>query len=256
MLYGRSACATAVVLAATFGAAPTAGFDPAREATQIRHPDAAELRLAALSDWPGPRAQEYLPEAARGETRRLGDEVRGGDGCRGPVDLAVLTPPYTGVTIEAQPTLFWFVGADTGAPVEVELYGAQVLDPILKVSYAGGLPTGIHALALADHEVDLERDVEYEWSVAVLCDPEDPAGDIVSAGTIRHVAPPPDLRRQLDDVSLERRAQLLIEYGIWYDVLEALATLIERSPKGEQWLADRARLLKQVGLPEAAAYEP
>jgi len=254
MLWARRACATALALAAMSGPTHVAGV--AREATEMDGASPARLTLASLSDWPGPRAQEYLPEAARGDTRRGGNEVRAGNGCHGSIALAVLTPPYTGVTLDRQPTLYWFLGADAGAPVEVELYGENAIDPLLTANYPHGLSAGIHALALADQGGDLELDVEYEWSVAVICDPDDPAGDIVSVGTIRRIVPPPGLERQLDGASLEERAQLLVEYGIWYDALQALAILIERHADREQWRSERARLLEQVGLNEAAAYEP
>jgi hypothetical protein len=211
--------------------------------------------MLALADWPASRAQDYLSGADR-TTRRLGDEVRGEDGCHGPVSLAVLTPPYTGVTLDRQPTLQWFLGRNISAPIEIEVWGEATSEPLLVVSYQDGPPAGIHALALADHGIELEAGVEHEWSVAVLCDPDDRAGDIVSVGTIRRIVPPPDLVRQLDGASLERRAELLVEYGIWYDALEALASLIERHPTSEQWREAWGGLLGQVGLHEAAAYDP
>jgi Domain of Unknown Function (DUF928) len=255
MLRALRGTATALVLVTLCGPTCAVGVDVAPDATNVRPLEAAGPTLA-LSDWPGPRAQEYLPEAARGTTRRLGDEVRGADGCRGPLSLAVLTPAYAGVTIDSQPTLFWFLGADTGARVEVELYGDDGADPLVTATYPDGLPAGFHGLALADHGVRLDTDVDYKWSVAVICDPTDPAGDIVSVGTIRRIAPPPDLSRQLEGAGLERRAELLVEYGIWYDAMAALATLIGRHPDSAQWREDRARLLEQVGLHEAAGYEP
>jgi Domain of Unknown Function (DUF928) len=255
-LLARRAFGAALLLGAMLSTAYAAGMDVAGEPPTMADSESTKLRLVALSDWPGPRAQEYLPEAARGDTRRLGDEVRGGISCPGPISLAVLTPPYAGVTIKSQPTLFWFLGTDTGARVEVELYAEDGIDPLLTETYRDGLRAGFHGVALADQGVHLETDVAYEWSVAVICDPDDPAGDIVSIGAIRHVAAPPDLLRQLDGASLERRAELLVEHGIWYDALEVLASLIERHPTTEQWREAWDGLLEQVGLHEAAAYDP
>jgi Domain of Unknown Function (DUF928) len=247
-------CAAALVLAALFGPSCADGVGSADDATKARDPAVAGPMMVALADWPDATAQGYLSGASR-TTRRLGDEVRGGS-CRGPISLAVLTPPYAGVTIQSQPTLSWFLGADTGARVEVELYADDGVDPLLTEIYPDGLPAGFHGLALPDYGVRLEADVAYEWSVAVICDPDDPAGDIVSVGAIRHVAAPPDLLRQLDGASLERRAELLVEYGIWYDALESLAGLVQRHRKSEQWREARDRLLGQVGLHDAAAYDP
>jgi hypothetical protein len=244
--------ARVLLLGGVLGWTWTTGVETAEKSADSHLTDWGGPRL---SDWPGPRAQEYLPEAARGDTRRLGDEVRGGSSCRGPISLAVLTPAYAGVAIDPQPTLYWFLGTDTVASVEVELYGEDGVEPLLTVRYPNGLAAGIHALALADHGVDLEIDVAYEWSVAVICAPDDPAADIVSVGTLRRIDPPPDLLRQLDGASQERRAELLVEYGIWYDVLEVLAALIERHPGTEQWRQVRAGLLGQVGLHDAAAYD-
>ena len=42
------------------------------------------------------------------------------------------------------------------------------------------------------------------------------------------------------------------EAGIWYDALEAVTDLIERSPGDSKSLGYRAALLRQVGLPEIA----
>jgi Domain of Unknown Function (DUF928) len=255
MWRGPRYCAAALVLATLLGPSCAGSVGFADDATEGRDPAAAVPMVVALADWPGSIAQGYLSGPGR-ITRRLGDEVRGGDGCRGAFSLSVLTPPYTGVTLARQPTLQWFLGAATGAPIEVELWSEAGSEPLLAVTYPNGLRAGIHALALADHRVELEPDAEYEWSVAVLCEPDDRAGDIVSVGTIRRVLPPSALARQLDGASLERRAELLVEYGIWYDALEALAALIDRHPPdGEPWRSARARLLDQVGLPEAA-YEP
>jgi Domain of Unknown Function (DUF928) len=244
--------AAALALVALFGLGCGGSAHSGGDAPEIRYP--APIILA-LADWPASRAQDYLSGADR-TTRRLGDEVRGEDGCHGPVSLAVLTPPYTGVTLDRQPTLQWFLGHNISAPIEIEVWGEATSEPLLVVSYQDGLPAGIHALALADHGVELEAGVEHEWSVAVLCDRDDRAGDIVSVGTIRRIVPPPDLVRELDGASLESQAELLVEYGVWYDALETLTNLIKRQSDGDQWRSDRARLLEQVGLHEAAAYEP
>ena len=50
--------------------------------------------------------------------------------------------------------------------------------------------------------------------------------------------------------SPERYAQ----EGLWYDALTALQTLIQSNPGNTDFLNQRASLLKQVGLTEAAAF--
>jgi hypothetical protein len=202
--------------------------------------------------WPASEALRHLPENLREDTRRLGDEVRG-RGCPGSVALAALGPSYPGVTIESQPSLYWFTQTDVSADIQIEIEDKASAAPILDITIAGGVGPGIHELSLAEHRVSLDPGVHYEWSVAALCDPQRRAGDMVSAATIIRIVPPPELERRLEDAGLEHRAELLVEHGIWYDALQAVARLIAERPGGD-WRAVRARLLDSVGLKQAAAH--
>jgi hypothetical protein len=211
-------------------------------------------RSEILPEWPNERALRYLPEAKRLHTRRFGDEVRGAAGC-GAHTLTVLAPPYSGVTMQSQPTLYWFLGSAVGAPIEIELYGVDSVDPLMTASYPGGLAAGIHGLSLAEHDVEIELGTQFQWVVAVICDPDDPAADAVSVGQILRLSPLPDLASRLRIETQQEQAKTLVEFGIWYDALEALATLIAEQPRDRRWRMERGRLLEQVGLFEAARHD-
>jgi hypothetical protein len=214
--------------------------------------DGSGSAAVKFPEWPASEALRHLPENLREDTRRLGDEVRG-RGCPGSVALAALAPSHPGVTIESQPSLYWFTQTGVSADIQIEIFDKTSFAPVLDARIAGGVGPGIHELSLAEHRVSLEPSHEYEWSVAVLCDRREPAGDMVSVATIIRIDPLPELERRLEDAGPEDRAELLVEHGIWYDALEALARLITERPAND-WRAVRARLLDSVGLKQAAAY--
>ena len=66
--------------------------------------------------------------------------------------------------------------------------------------------------------------------------------------------PSPSLRSRLENATSENLPSVYAEEGIWLDTLTALSALIEARPKDKALQEERAALLKQVGLTNAAMY--
>jgi hypothetical protein len=114
---------------------------------------------------------------------------------------------------------------------------------------ASPVKRGVHRVRLADYGVRLAAGVPYQWSVAVMLDPTRRSRDILASGTIERVKPAGELEPKLAGAGL---VSWYAEAGIWYDALEAVSDLIERSPGDATPRRYRAALLAQAGLPEIA----
>jgi hypothetical protein len=174
-----------------------------------------------------------------------------GGGTRGTADapsvtLEVLAPEHAGLTVSAQPTLYWFVSQRIESDAELTIVDDTSIDPLLELKLKGPIEAGIHALSLKDHGVELKANVPYQWFVAVVMDPSQRSYDIVAGGEIKRVGEPGNLAGT---------PQAYAEAGIWYDALDGLSNQIDSQPKNTGLRQQRAALLDQVGLPGAAEYE-
>jgi hypothetical protein len=72
---------------------------------------------------------------------------------------------------------------------------------------------------------------------------------------IQRREPPAQLGQRLEGAGPSRAAFIQAESGLWYDALASLAQGIAAAPAETGLHAQRAALLEQVGLKEAAAYD-
>lgn len=207
--------------------------------------------FAALAGTPAPappkKAPVYVPPEVGAPTTTTAAATRGRESVAPrPVLFA---PAHTGLTGQASPTLYWWLSGDFGGPIELALLDDWRIDPVLEVKLARGAKAGVHALALAEHRVELEPGVTYEWSVALVRDPAERSRDIFTSAFIRRVARA-DLPRTAD-----RTAQLhaAARVGLWYDAIDLSGRLVAERPAERTARGMRAALLEQVGLAEPAA---
>ena len=179
---------------------------------------------------------------------------RVGGGTRGtPRDLFVLSalaPDHSGLTVQEQPTLYWFISGPTSFPVELTVADPRVPKPLVETRLPTPVVAGVHSVRLADHGVRLSPGVQYRWFVAVVPDQGRRSRDILAGGTIERVDGPEGLRTQVSQASRERLPFVYAEAGLWYDALAAISELIERTPDNREHRRQRAALLAQVGLPQ------
>ncbi len=111
---------------------------------------------------------------------------------------------------------------------------------------------GIHALRL---DYTLKPEVEYQWAIAAVTDPNQRASDVIASGTIQRIQPPATLAVRLDNASKPQLPFLYAEAGFWYDAIATLSEQIDANPADRRLREQRAALLEQVGLTVAAAHD-
>ena len=186
-------------------------------------------------------------------------EGRIGGGSRGAGEraftLSVLAPDHIGLTMGEQPTLYWFVSKTITKPLEFTLVHHQRTEPLLQLEFAPPIEPGFHAVPLMRHGVRLEPSVAYEWFVALVVDADQRSGDIVAGGEIRRVHAPADFLTRINAAAERARPGIYAQAGYWYEAVDSLSDLIGRNPLESNLKAQRAALLEQVGLSQAAAYD-
>jgi Domain of Unknown Function (DUF928) len=161
--------------------------------------------------------------------------------------------------MQAEPTVYWYLSKSIDKPAELTLNSTASLQdaatPALDITLKPPLSKGIHALRLADHGVTLKPGVQYQWFVAVVSNPNQRSDDVLAGGSIERVADSAALQARLGKTPQAQWAAVYAESGIWYDAIDTLSKRISADPKNRQLRAQRAALLDQVGLEDAAAYD-
>jgi len=217
-----------------------------------QEPKATE-RPRADAAQPTPQTRNAGPtrEIVFNPPRRGAPRTRTGGGTRtdgAPVEVAVLVPEDTGLTIAEQPTLYWRLSHDTSARFEFVLSDDRQVAPLWRENVTDTFRAGIHALPVSAMKLTLAPGVSYRWFVALVRNPDQRSNDVVSSGTLERVAPAPGLDEQIGRASPEERASIFAAHGLWYDALDALSKTIEAHPDDADLQAQRAALLRQVGL--------
>jgi Domain of Unknown Function (DUF928) len=195
-------------------------------------------------------AVKFRPPSRGAPATRLTGGSRGsGDAT---ITLDVLAPDETGLTTQEQPSLFWYQSKPAEAKFELTLLEEKKPKPMLQVKFERSNKAGIQRIKLSDHGVKLAPDIEYQWVVALVTDPDNRSSDLVASGSIKRVAPSAELRAKIAAASPSALPGVYAEAGIWHDALETLSDLIDAQPDNEALRQARADLLAQVGLKAAA----
>jgi hypothetical protein len=196
----------------------------------------------------------YKPPAGAGNIpTRVSGGARGENGID--TTLFALVPDHLALTTHAQPSLFWFQSKPAKAKFELTVVEPKKATPLLTLTSPGADKPGVHRVKLATYKIELKPDVVYEWSVAVVPDPENRSKDVIAKGVIKRVNPPADLAARVEKAGDVERAADYAQAGIWYDALDAISNAIEAHPDDASLREQRASLLKQAGLSEAAALD-
>jgi Domain of Unknown Function (DUF928) len=170
--------------------------------------------------------------------------------------LTVLAPKdHMGLTVQEQPVLYWYLSHETQHPVAVTLTEWQSVKPLLEMQLNPPLQPGMQRVRLADYGIRLASGVSYRWSVALVPNATQRSQDIITAGTIERIALPDELRNQLAQTDKMTSPRLYARAGLWYDTIAALSELIDAAPQNTTLRQQRATLLEQEELTQAAAYD-
>jgi hypothetical protein len=196
----------------------------------------------------------YKPPLRGSPAGRVGGGTRGTSD-RESFSLLVLAPDHVGLTIYDQPSLYWFISKPTSFPVELTIIERNAVKPLLEKVVNGIDQGGIHVIRLSDYGVRLAQDVPYKWFVTLVTDAAHRSKDILAGGIIRRVDAPPAVAARLEGADRNGAFYVYSEEGYWYDALGAISGMIEASPDNVDLRKQRAGLLEQVGLAEAADFE-
>jgi len=247
-------CLAISLLGAAVALAPAAGM----AAEENPEPGGAPATAASPSETPPVSAAApvyQLPKVGKPRGRI-------GGGRRGPIgpaaELHVLVPEHVGQTASAQPSLYWYLAGPVAGEVafELALIDATSVDPLVDARLERPASAGIQRVRLADLGVALEPGQEYQWSIAVVPDPEDHSKDVVASGWIERVPAPEGMQERLGAAGPDGAAAVYGAAGLWYDTLDAAYERVRANPDAPTYRQQLAALLEQVGLPADAARRP
>ncbi len=196
----------------------------------------------------------YMPprRGAPAPGRRVGGGTRGTNKSL-PV-VSVLAPDHTGLTVQEQPALYWFASAVVDAPIELTVIDEKGIQPVLETRLAPPTQPGVQRVRLADYGVRLTAGERYQWSIALVLDPEHRSKDITATGAIKRIKRS-EVESILTAVTNAEAPDRYAGAGLWYDAVMAISDLIDAAPEDLDLRSQRAGLLEQVGLSEVGAYD-
>jgi hypothetical protein len=224
-------------------AAPNA---PSKDGLLSQNKEPEGPNMAAASKLP-----LYIPPRRGAPGGRVGGGTRGIGDER--MSLQVLAPDQVGLTIQEQPTLYWYISKLPPYPLEFRIVEDQAVSPILKTQIRLPVRAGIQSLRLADYQVRLLPGREYGWFIAGVRDSNNRSKDILAGGIVQYNVPAATLQTKLGRAGKNELVKIYAEEGLWYDAIRAISDLIDAAPNDMNLRKQRASLLEQVGLSEIAA---
>ena len=217
-----------------------------------------EVSAAEKNAKPLKKAAKPLKKAAYQPPLRGAPSSRVGGGSRGAkrtFTLRVIAPDHTGLTISDQPTLYWYASGNVTDPVEFTLTQEDVIEPIIEVVIVAPTKAGIQKVGLADFDISLNSNVEYQWFISVVKDREQRSRDIVAGATIKLIDIKAPLQEQLRKAPDLEHPLIYANAGVWYDAVASLGNQIAKRGKASGLREQRALLMDQVELAEVSTYD-
>ena len=219
---------------------------PIREVPHSSGPD--EILIAA-NDWSG--GLDYI--APSGGVGRMDLVGRGGSGApANPVQL-VAPASHSGRVASATPMLFWALRADESHAIEIQIVDERAIDPVLRLRIDGPHKAGLHGIDLAEYALQLDSDVPYVWSVAIVVDEERPARNPRSQATIVPAGINSTDAAAVRATPATERIEAALGAGFWYDGIGELARVAAARPGEAAISMVLGDLLSGESLPRVAA---
>jgi hypothetical protein len=192
----------------------------------------------------------FRPPSRGAPESRIGGGVRAG---AGDVVFVAMVPRQIALTVSARPTLQWYLGGDVAAPLQLSVTRLDNYETIYEVELpdAGKAGIGSHQL---DEAARLEPKVQYEWTITLVTNEDNPSLNPVSGGWLQLVEESDDLKAAVKDKSPADKVLAYAERGVWYDAIRVLNEAIAAQPDQEALVALRQALLndENVGLKDVA----
>lgn len=147
--------------------------------------------------------------------------------------LELIAPERLAYTIKARPTLYWRVNKKVKGTFAFSIeeigsgfsFNEPLVDQTFKLTTK---PNKLQKISLTKLGVRLKKGVDYQWTIALVCDNRMRSDDLGQTGGIRYVKKPKGVGF--------KNIKKLAQHGVWYDVFH-------RANKTE-----RKRLLNEIGL--------
>lgn len=192
----------------------------------------------------------YVPPFRGAPSRRIGGGSRSLE-VNKPY-LTVIAPDHTGLTIQEQPTIYWYISEPSKTSIEFTITREKGDDRFFEVKLPQSIVSGLQSFSLKEHNIKLAPNVEYKWYVSIVPDPKRRSKDIIAGGSIMRITMNEALQKKLDKATSEDIFYVLATESIWYDTIQSLTGLIEKYPNNKNYKQFRAKLFEQVGLAEIA----
>jgi Domain of Unknown Function (DUF928) len=176
---------------------------------------------------------------------------RVGGGTRSIHQLLALAPPHVGLSSSDQPRLYWYQAPGFRNRLRFRLGMAGAPAALVDAPLDPQINGGIHHVDLARYGIHLAPGHIYNWWIVLEPDPYQSWTKVVSGGSIELAPPDPNLEL----ASVQLRPYLAARHGLWYDALDGISRLVDDQPDSTLWRLQRAQLLEQGSLMEAAAYD-
>ncbi len=189
---------------------------------------------------------------APSKSRLIGMALRGGTS---DLLLSVLAPAHTGLSLKAQPDIYWYTSIPISKPfqfVEFVLNSDNSIEPVYRTHLKPITKGGIQKLRLSDYNIKLDLDVEYTWVVSLVPDATSRAHDFVTSGKIKHVKPSQELQHKIEISSTKHNPYVFAQGGYWYDALAATIRQTETQTNDLSAKENLVSLLEQIELNQIA----
>jgi len=193
----------------------------------------------------GDDTPEYVPPSRGAPPGRLPGGTRGLQA----MPLTALAPGHTGLTISAQPVLYYYTPASARPRLVLRPASDAVAPPLVDLELPAPPGAGIQSIDLAELGVRLAPAVEYKWTVSIAGEKRD------TSGTVQRIEPSAELSRKLAGTSGRARYAALAREGIWYDALDEVSRAADSGAASALAGRHRAALLEQIGLKDIAQHE-
>ena len=164
------------------------------------------------------------------------------------LSIRTLAPDHIGWTSGPTPTLYFWLSEPTTLPIEVTVADEVSIEPLVEFGSGGPRAAGLHAISLADLDVELKPGRVYQWQIAAVPDAERRSRDIRAGAAVVWKVPDAETNRSLEAAQAGERAHRLAEQGYWYDAFAQLSDWMEMQSPPEGVQEARAALLEQVDL--------
>jgi hypothetical protein len=166
-----------------------------------------------------------------------------------------LSPDHVGLTLQEKPTVLWYLSKSTAAPCVLTLTEDNQPEPAIEI-HLDGSKAGVRRTDFHGQTFGLKLNVQYQLSLALVQDPQHRSNDRYCSAYIERIQPSASFLAKLATRARpEDRAVVYAREGIWYDALEVLSDQIDSHPDNDSSREQRADLLEQVNLPEAASFD-